>query len=80
MLVAGFGSRHRNLAAGGPTLAPRWVELGQGVLGLLVVAAQFACAFGFLAGWIGFFYLFGMLWLLGVATFAFGYLVLGAVY
>ena len=46
--------------------------------GVSLIVAQYFTAMGFLGEWLFFLYLLGLLWLLGVATLCFTFLLLEA--
>jgi hypothetical protein len=67
----------RARARGEPEIAPRPLMTVSVAGGLFVTLGQFLTAAGILAPWLFFFYLLGLLWLLGIATVLFAILLLG---
>jgi hypothetical protein len=79
VILVGLRSRRKQLARGETPLGPKPLRVPVFAGGFSIVAAQYLTAAGFLGPWLFFFYLLGLLWLLGIATIIFAVLLSEAV-
>jgi hypothetical protein len=79
VILVGLRSRRKQLARGETPLGPKLLRVPVFAGGFSIVAAQYLTAAGFLGPWLFFFYLLGLLWLLGIATIIFAVLLFEAV-
>ena len=75
VILVGLRSRRKQLARGETPLGPKPLRVPVFAGGFSIVAAQYLTAAGFLGPWLFFFYLLGLLWLLGIATIIFAVLL-----
>ncbi len=79
VILVGLRSRRKQLARGETPLGPKLLRVPVFAGGFSIVAAQYLTAAGFLGPWLFFFYLLGLLWLLGIATVIFAVVLSEAV-
>ncbi len=78
VILASLGALRRSFARGETLLGPKPLRAPLFAGGISIIVGQYLTAAGYLVPWLFFFYLLGMLWLLGIATVMFAVLLLEA--